>query len=298
MGEYYTQKSDFKTAIDKEINRLNGKMDIDAASHPFVAYYNTNYHKYVLKDPAGKINSQDDLAHFIINSSDYLESSSLLRPILLLFLNSGSKTNVDSAIDKLLLKLNVETTRGQVVLSELIDLFDVYGMSALKEKYLTQAANLKCTITDRLATTLKLNKNTEMGAVFPDYVFQNTLNSNEKSLHQVKAKHKVIVFWSSTCSHCETELPVLYAEYNNLKKMNIEVIAFSLDADKAVYLQKASVFPWVNTSELKGWNSEFVQTYNVHATPTFFILDENNKIVDKPDHVQDVLKYFNLKKAL
>ncbi|MBS1571153.1 MAG: TlpA family protein disulfide reductase, partial [Bacteroidetes bacterium] len=83
--------------------------------------------------------------------------------------------------------------------------------------------------------------------------------------------------------------------YSELKKKNIEIIGFSLDTDSKTYNDKTSVFPWVDITELKGWNSSFVETYNVHATPTFFILDEKNKIIDKPDHVQDVLQYFNLK---
>ena len=53
--------------------------------------------------------------------------------------------------------------------------------------------------------------------------------------------------------------------------------------------------PWINDSELRGWNSSYPETYNVHATPSYFILDANNKIISKPDHANDVLEYFKLK---
>jgi hypothetical protein len=81
-------------------------------------------------------------------------------------------------VDKLLDRLKVETPRGQTVLSELIDIFDVYQMDEFK--YL-KAKNLKCTINDRLASTLKSNANVEMGAVFPNYKFQSPLNTTAKS---------------------------------------------------------------------------------------------------------------------
>lgn len=298
MQEYYKPNTEFRKSIEKEIERLSSKQIIDKEKHPFISYYNSNYNKYLVKSPTESPVSQEELQHFIVSSNEYLESSSLLRPILLSFLNSGAKSNVDVAVDQLLNKLNIETPRGQVVLSELIDLFDVYGMSNLKNKYLTEANNLKCTITDRLAKTIKVNENTKVGAIFPDYTFNNPIHTTSSSLKQIKAKNKIIVFWSSTCSHCETELPKLLPIYSELKKKNIEVVGFSLDNDLGVYKSKASVFPWINTSELKGWNSSFVETYNVHATPTYFILDENDKIVEKPDHVQDVINYFNLKKAL
>lgn len=297
IKEYYKDNTDFGKALKTEIDRLSGTSgSIDAAQHPFIAYYNTNYSKFLgnQSDPSKKVN-QDEIINFLDKSGDMLESSSLLRPVLVAYLNSGGNTNVAGSVDKLLDRLKVETPRGQTVLSELIDIFDVYQMDEFKNKYLTQAKNLKCTINDRLASTLKSNANVEMGAVFPNIKFQSATNTTAKSLHDIKADKKVIVFWSSTCSHCESELPKLLEKYNELKAKNIQVVGLSLDVDKNSYTQKIAAFPWVNDSELRGWNSSYVDIYNVHATPTYFILDANNKIINKPDHVGDVLEYFKVK---
>ncbi|MGE8433215.1 TlpA family protein disulfide reductase [Chryseobacterium joostei] len=297
IKEYYKDNTEFGKALKLEIDRLSGKASsIDAAKHPFISYYNTNYSKFLSApvDSAKKVD-QEEIINFLDKSNDMLESSSLLRPVLVAYLNSGGNTNVGASVDKLLDRLKVETPRGQTVLSELIDIFDVYDMDEFKNKYLSQAKNLKCTINDRLASTLKSNANVEMGAVFPNYKFQSATNTTAKSLHDIKADKKVIVFWSSTCSHCESELPKLLEKYNDLKTKNIQVVAFSLDVDKNSYTSKIAAFPWVNDSELRGWNSNYVDTYNIHATPTYFILDANNKIISKPDHVGDVLEYFKLK---
>lgn len=297
IKEYYKDNTDFGKALKAEIDRLSGtSASIDAAQHPFIAYYNTNYSKFLgnQSDPSKKIN-QEEVINFLDKSGDMLESSSLLRPILVAYLNSGGNTNVTASVDKLLDRLKVETPRGQTVLSELIDIFDVYQMDEFKNKYLGLAKNLKCTINDRLASTLKSNANVEMGAVFPNNKFQSATNTTAKSLHDIKAEKKVIVFWSSTCSHCESELPKLLEKYNELKAKNIQIVGLSLDVDKNSYTQKIAAFPWVNDSELRGWNSSYVDTYNVHATPTYFILDVNNKIINKPDHVGDVLEYFKVK---
>ncbi|AZB24670.1 TlpA family protein disulfide reductase [Chryseobacterium bernardetii] len=297
IKEYYKDNTDFGKALKTEIDRLSGtSTTIDGAKHPFIAYYNTNYSKFLGNPPAGtKKPDQDEIINFLDKSNDMLESSSLLRPVLVAYLNSGGNANVGASVDKLLDSLKVETPRGQTVLSELIDIFDVYQMDDFKTKYLGLAKNLKCTINDRLASTLKSNANVEMGAVFPNYKFQSPTNTTVKSIHDVKADKKIIVFWSSTCSHCETELPKLLEKYNDLKAKNIQVIALSLDVDKNSYSNKITAFPWINDSELRGWNSSYVDTYNVHATPTYFILDANNKIINKPDHVGNVLEYFKLK---
>ncbi|WP_343663370.1 TlpA disulfide reductase family protein [Chryseobacterium mucoviscidosis] len=295
IKEYYKDNTEFGKALKTEINRLSGNASgIDQAQHPFIYFYNTNYSKFLSGDASKKIN-QEEIINFIDKSNDMLETSSLLRPILVSYLNSGGNTNVTASVDKLLDRLKVETPRGQTVLSELIDIFDVYDMQDFKDKYLNLAKNLKCTITDRLASTLKSNANVEMGAVFPNYKFNSPVNTTAKSLQDIKADKKVVIFWSSTCSHCESELPQLLAKYSDLKAKNVQIVGLSLDVDKDSYSKKIAAFPWVNDSELKGWNSTYVDTYNVHATPTYFILDANNKIISKPEHVGDVLEYFKLK---
>lgn len=295
IKEYYKDNTEFGKALKTEINRLSGgAAGVDPAQHPFIYYYNTNYSKFLSNDASKRV-SQDDIINFIDKSNDMLETSSLLRPVLVAYLNTGGNTNVSTSVDQLLDKLKVETPRGQTVLSELIDIFDVYDMQDFKDKYLGLAKNLKCTITDRLASTIKSNANVEIGAVFPNYTFQAPFNTNAKTLHDIKADKKVIIFWSSTCSHCESELPQLLAKYNDLKAKNIQVVGLSLDVDKDSYIKKINAFPWVNDSELRGWNSSYADTYNVHATPTYFILDANNKIINKPEHVGDVLEYFKLK---
>jgi len=294
IKEYYKGASDFGKALDSEILKLSNKSSSDFSDHPFISYYNTNYNRFLVAENSKNV-KQDDIISFIEKSNDMLESSSLLRPVLVSYLNVGGNNNVTASVDKLLETLKVETPRGQTVLSELIDIFDAYDMKEFKNKYLTLAKNLKCTITDRLATTIKTNADVEIGSTFPNYNFSSAVNTKSKTLADVKATNKVIVFWSSTCSHCETELPQLLPKYKEMKAKNIEVIGLSIDTDKDAYSKKIAAFPWINDSELKGWNSSFAEKYNIHATPTYFILDANNKIISKPDHVGDVLDYFKLK---
>lgn len=175
IKEYYKDNTEFGKALKAEISRLSGGSEgIDQAQHPFIYYYNINYSKFLSNDASKKV-SQDDIINFIDKSNDMLETSSLLRPVLVSYLNTGGNTNVSTSVDKLLDRLKVETPRGQTVLSELIDIFDVYDMQDFKTKYLGLAKNLKCTITDRLASTIKSNANVEIGAVFLITLFRHRL---------------------------------------------------------------------------------------------------------------------------
>lgn len=296
IKEYYSPNSTFGKALVTEIDRLGQKIEIDPTKNRFVSYYNTNYNKFLVENSATKAPTQTEILEFIVKSNEMLETSSLLRPILVNYLNTTNNVNTDKAVDELLNKLIVETPRGQTVLSEFIDIFGAYGMASLKEKYLTQAKNLKCTITSRLSKTLTSNKNVELGAVFPNATFTKLVkNTTAKSLQAVKAEKKVIMFWSSTCSHCEKDLPLILAEYKTLKGLNIEVIGLSLDTDKAAFENKVNALPWINDSELRGWNSSYSETYNVSATPTYYILGADNKIIAKPDSLSDVFSFLGVK---
>lgn len=293
IKEYYKPNEEFYTAIDKEIVLLSSASNSQLTEdYPMINFYFNTLIKYVSNSNVKSV-PKEDFIHLFVKSDNRLETSSLMKSILISYLNVSNRENLSVDIDKLLEAVDLESARGQTILSELIEIFDAYGMKDLKDKYLAEAKGLKCTITDRLAGTIKTNANVEIGAVFPNNIFQNSINTKAKSIYEVKANQKVVIFWSSTCSHCVTELPKILEKYTALKAKNIEIIALSLDQDINSFKEMASKYPWISASEGRGWSSSYSSTYNVHATPTFYILDANNKIISKPDHVQDVLAYFD-----
>ena len=295
IQNFYKENSDFGVALKNEVSNLSADIVFDSDKHPFLSYYFKTYQNF-LQESVGKKNpTNDEIISFLNNTQNYLETSSLLKPILMVFLSNTSRSSLGDEVDKLLTAVNVETPRGQTILSELIEIFNVYSIKDLKEKYLTEAKNLKCTINDRLANTIKSNANTEIGKIIPNITFVNPVNTKVKSLHDVKADKKIIILWSSTCSHCEKEIGEMVLQYNKLKEKNIEVVGLSLDSDAKSYSDKVKMLPWINDTELKGWYSSYVDTYNVHATPTFYIVDAKNKIIANPDNFSEILELLQLK---
>ena len=292
IKDYYNPSDGFYKSLEGEIALLSQKGNtLDNANHPFLSYYQQNQ-RFSNQENASQL-KQEDYLNFFSKSSEYLETSLLLKPALINYLNA-SKSNVEGAVDKLLETVNIETPRGQTILSELIDIFNTYNMDKLKDKYLTEANNLKCTINDRLASTLKSNNSTSIGQKMPNTIFVNPIHTKAKSLYDIKSSKKIVVFWSSTCSHCEAELPKILEKYEKLKAQNIAVVGFSLDSNLDEFRSKANNYPWISDSEGKGWYSSYGETYNINATPTYFILDADNKIISKPNHVADVLEYLKV----
>ena len=295
ISQYYRKSEEFAQALEKEIHNLSQSEKEDLQSYPFINYYHTNSSKFLQKSIEAPSISQEEIIKFISDSNEMLETSSLLRPLLLSYLNSKENLNAEDAVAKLLTAVNIETSRGQTVLSELIDIFNAYAMNDLKEKYLKDAQNLKCSINSRLENTIKINKSLDIGASFANSDLENTLNTSAKTLYGVKANKKIIIFWSSGCSHCTKELPQFIPHYETLKSKGIEIIGFSLDSNKENYLEKAQNYPWISTSELNGWYASYVQKYNVQATPIYFVLDAKNKIIAKPDRYTDVMEFLGIK---
>ena len=293
IKNFYENQTDFGKALNEEIKKLE-TIENNTEENSFTEFYAKNS-KYASENPAYRLSSQA-YADFLINSGELLESSSLVRPVLINFLKNLSRENLIPEVDKLLDTLDLETPRGQTVLAELLNIFDIYGLKAEKERYYKKASALTCEINQNLKNSIKSIKNTEIGATFEDYTFTaHAKNTKAKKLSGIKANKKVVLFWSSTCPHCLSELPIILENYSLLKAKGIEVVAISLDSDQKSYEDKTNALPWINDSELKGWKSKAAEVYNIHGTPTYYILDQNNKIIEKPRNFSEFLSSNNLK---
>ena len=98
----------------------------------------------------------------------------------------------------------------------------------------------------------------------------------------------ILVFWSTSCSHCLREIPELYS-YSKTKS-NLKVVAFALENDAFIWetYSKANLKGWHNVLGLNKWENKTARTYQINATPSYFILDKNKKIIAKPDTIEDV----------
>ena len=110
------------------------------------------------------------------------------------------------------------------------------------------------------------------------------------SLDKIKSEKTVIVFWASWCPHCTDILPTLQEYYNPDNTSQLEIIGISIDTDAESWKQALNgyQFNWINIAELKGWDGPIVEQYGIAATPTFFVLDENKKIIAKPANDTDL----------
>lgn len=114
-----------------------------------------------------------------------------------------------------------------------------------------------------------------------------------ESLYDLKTPIKVLFMYSYSCSHCKERAPVL-ADVLAKWKGKVDVYALCLDPEKDLW--KAFVtqyglesFHNVNDPDLE---SRYYYKYHVDITPECYVLDQNNKIVAKDLHPNQLESIF------
>ena len=134
----------------------------------------------------------------------------------------------------------------------------------------------------------------EVGRIAPDFSWKE--NGKTKKLSTLKgAKNYILVFWSTSCSHCLREVPILYEKTKDLK--NIKVVSFVLERDNLDWNNyKTKLNGWHNAIGLNKWENKTAKTYQIRSTPTYIVLNANKKIIAKPEELKDVIEFINLLK--
>ena len=86
---------------------------------------------------------------------------------------------------------------------------------------------------------------------------------------------------ASWCAPCRAEMPNIFEAYKNFGGKDFEVIGISLDSQKEAWLNalKELNLPWIQLSDLKGWNCEGSKLYGVSGIPATVLFDRNGIII-------------------
>ncbi len=118
------------------------------------------------------------------------------------------------------------------------------------------------------------------GSVAPDFILPD-MNGKKVRLSDLRGKYVIIDFWASWCGPCCKEIPTVKSIYEKYNSKGLEILGLSLDHNKDKWLGAIEKYnmPWIQVSDLKGWECEVAKLYNVTGIPRVFLLDKEGKII-------------------
>ena len=191
------------------------------------------------------------------------------------------------AVTALLSAASVDSDVYKFLLDYLISGFDKYHFDGVitymadhfQDPFSCEDQARKTALQKKLDTFKKIS----LGKTAPDIEVPDAKGKMIR-LSEIKSEYTLLIFWSSECGHCVEMMPKVRDLYNKQKPKRYEILAVSLDKDAKEWTKfiQEEKLNWLNACELKGFDSQSTDAYNIYATPTMFLLDRDKKIIAKP----------------
>ena len=202
--------------------------------------------------------------------------------------NDTYKKLVDDLMGYIGNNFNVKTALLDVIWNRFITIGNSELALYVADEYLMDLA--KTTNNSYLQEAIKAYKSSAIGVKAPDFAVSLTKDgvTSTTSLHQLNdAEQYLVIFWSSSCGHCLSELPEVMRLTD--EKPNLKVIAFGLEDTAENWQKEIAKFPsFMHVLGLEKWDNPIANSYNVKATPSYFVLDKNKTIIAKPGQLEDL----------
>lgn len=103
------------------------------------------------------------------------------------------------------------------------------------------------------------------------------------TLSSLRGNYVLIDFWAGWCRPCRMENPNVLRMYKQYSDKNFEILGVSLDRNRESWVKaiEADGLIWKHVSDLKYFNSEAAQEYQIQSIPATYLIDPEGKIIAK-----------------
>jgi thiol-disulfide isomerase/thioredoxin len=295
-----------------QYQKLLGKED--SLKREYSEYLIQNYHQHpysflwktALSDAATK---GDFFQYTFFDDPELIRSGVFTHKVTdyLQFQTQYTEDGFIKSIDYILDKASVNQQVYDFVLNYLLELFNEVGpdviLDYLVEEYVMADGCSQLETSDIIATKLHAYQQIKLGNTAPD-VSIFTVDGYMSSLRDLcsLSNISVLFFGSSQCHFCQEAIPQLIEYATPYSAQQLNILFVSLDTDINAWKKESAIFPhnWISLSELKGWKSTSTELFQIHKTPSFYILDRKYQIISKPKNIEDLIReldFFMQKKA-
>lgn len=146
---------------------------------------------------------------------------------------------------------------------------------------------------EELLSIVEFNSRASIGSL-ANNIYGKTVLDIEFDLYNIDNEFTLVYFWSYTCEQCRESLKKLELFLNDNKNFSMIAVSVKGDLKKIKNLAKkykAEAYFYHDGLE---WNCPFVNDYAVTATPSFYLLDKDKKIIFKPFDFNELIDFVNI----
>ncbi len=272
-----------------------------------------------IKLPIREINAYIDENYF--KEWDFSNSSILNNPLFdmkieqYLFAQAkkikSDSTAFETAVDYIMKYAYPNEVVRQHTVQLLTDVFLQRGpeeaVNYLYENYINSCSDIEGSISRVNIKRIESMRRFKLGTTVPNFQIDELSGKTLDFFSEIEAKRGItlLLFWSSSCTHCQEEIPRIYALFEEFKNKGLNVVAISMDKNKndTKYFLKEHLLKaislnsfeegdtgWINSCDEKGFSSETVEKYFVYGTPMGFLIDKNKTLIGKYIESTKILK--------
>ena len=133
----------------------------------------------------------------------------------------------------------------------------------------------------RLDSITEPYQKVKVGAKVPDFS-GDAIDGRPYHLYDSKAKHIIVVFWSTDCEYCHDFLVQIRKNLDLRSDFELVTFALAEDKDEVTQTVKKMRLPGYHFYDDLRWEGKAFLDFHVTSTPTVFLVDAEKTIVCKP----------------
>lgn len=201
------------------------------------------------------------------------------------------------ASDNVLNRASVNFEMYKFIFRFLIESFNELKINEVVD-YLTRmpySENIECSEEqyNELLSIAEFNSRARIGSIAKN-ISGTTIFGESFDLYSIDNDFTIVYFWSYTCDHCRENIKDLKIFLDENPDFSLVAVSVKGDLKKIKNLVKKTKLNGYFYHDGLEWNCPFVDDYAVTATPSFYLLDKEKKIIFKPFDFNELVDFVKI----
>ena len=144
-----------------------------------------------------------------------------------------------------------------------------------------------------LLSIAEFNSRASIGSL-AENISGKTIFDEYFSLYDIDSDFTIVYFWSYTCDHCRENIKDLKSFLDENPDFSLVAVSVKGELKKIENIVKKNKIKGYFYHDGLEWDCPYVDDYAVTATPSFYLLDKDKKIVYKPFDFKELVNFVNL----